>query len=57
MMRTPTSLQAQDVLSVFEKMKTRPRGSLPVQVLWHNIGKGDVVSVEVNWLVSAGYVE
>jgi nucleoside phosphorylase len=57
MMKSLACWQALDVLSVFEKMKTRPRGSLPAQVLWHNIGKGDVVSVGVNWLVSGGYAE
>ncbi|MEY9704309.1 nucleoside phosphorylase [Bradyrhizobium diazoefficiens] len=57
MMKTIACWQAQDVLSVFEKMNTRPGGSLPILTLWHSLGKGDVVSVGVNWLVSAGFVE
>jgi nucleoside phosphorylase len=57
MMKTLACWQAQDVLAIFEKMNTRPGGSLPVIMLWHSLGKGDVVSVGVNWLVSAGFVE
>lgn len=56
-MKTLACWQAQDVLAVFGKMNTRPGGSLPVLTLWHSLGRGDVVSVGVNWLVSAGLVE
>src|SRR6266852_948944 len=57
MMKLLACWQAQDVLAVFEKMNTRPGGPLSVITLWHSLEKGDVVSVGVNWLVSAGYVE
>ena len=48
--------QARDVLAVFEKLDQRPGGILSVQVLWHNVLRGEAVATGVKWLVDAGYV-
>jgi nucleoside phosphorylase len=57
MMKNLACWQARDVLAVFERMNVRPGGSLPVATLWHGLGKRDVMSVGLNWLISAGFVE
>lgn len=49
--------QAEDVLAVLARFDLRPGRSVPVQALWHSIGKGKDVSEGVLQLVALRYVE
>jgi hypothetical protein len=49
--------QAEDVLAVLARFDLRPGRSVPVQALWHSIGRGKAVSEGVLQLVALRYVE
>ena len=49
--------QAEDVLAVAARFDLRPGRSVPVQALWHSIGKGKDVSEGILQLVALRYVE